>query len=400
MNAAGIANVGAASGTIFSPMQDTPVEVLSLSMKPIGGVSQSKKDLVDRAVQEWHDNIEDLLSQKLESVGLPNNTSMFRTIPKAVKDKIEALRKAIQDANPLDDERTEIYIKRALKKYETDRPQAIDFLNKIEFLCLEEAHEVSASDYENISNLCKNAYYRLALTATPFLQDDEQANMTLMGVSGPIGIKVTEKDLIDKGILATPYFRYAKVPPPPNLSRASSWQKAYKIGIVENKKRNEEIINECLRQAKYKLPTMILIQRKNHGDLLERLLKLNGLKVKFIHGKHEQVERSSALEDLEKGRIDVLIGSTILDVGVDVPSVGLIILAGGGKAEVALRQRIGRGLRAKKTGSNVAFILDFDDGRNKHLILHARERQRVVKSTPGFSENIVKNFDYSLLGNL
>ncbi|MBH8434009.1 hypothetical protein I8Q59_09430, partial [Acinetobacter baumannii] len=43
----------------------------------------------------------------------------------------------------------------------------------------------------------------------------------------------------------------------------------------------------------------------------------------------------------------------LLDGGVDVPAVGLIILAGGGKAEVALRQRIGRGLRAKKFGPNV-----------------------------------------------
>ena len=43
----------------------------------------------------------------------------------------------------------------------------------------------------------------------------------------------------------------------------------------------------------------------------------------------------------------------ILDVGVDVPSVGCIILAGGGKAEVANRQRIGRGLRAKKLGPNI-----------------------------------------------
>ncbi|MFX5809068.1 helicase-related protein, partial [Acinetobacter baumannii] len=78
----------------------------------------------------------------------------------------------------------------------------------------------------------------------------------------------------------------------------------------------------------------------------------------------DQGERKSALTELANKDIDVLIGTTILDVGVDVPAVGLIILAGGGKAEVALRQRIGRGLRAKKFGPNVAFIVDFTDQHN------------------------------------
>ena len=85
-------------------------------------------------------------------------------------------------------------------------------------------------------------------------------------------------------------------------------------------------------------------------------------------------------------------------MGVDVPAVGLVVLAGGGKAEVAIRQRIGRGLRAKKNGPNVAFILDFTDEHNNHLRKHARERRRIIDDTPGFAENVVKRFDYEGLG--
>jgi superfamily II DNA or RNA helicase len=72
------------------------------------------------------------------------------------------------------------------------------------------------------------------------------------------------------------------------------------------------------------------------------------------------------------GEIDVLIGTTIVDVGVDVPSIGMVILAGGGKAEIQLRQRIGRGLRAKKNGPNVTFIVDFTDDAQLDLRDHAR----------------------------
>jgi superfamily II DNA or RNA helicase len=94
-----------------------------------------------------------------------------------------------------------------------------------------------------------------------------------------------------------------------------------------------------------------------------------------------------------------LIGTTILDVGVDVPAVGMIILAGGGKAEVGHRQRIGRGLRFKKTGANVAFIVDFADTLNSHLRAHARQRRAIVEATPGFAENILadnEDFNWAL----
>jgi len=104
------------------------------------------------------------------------------------------------------------------------------------------------------------------------------------------------------------------------------------------------------------------------------------------------------LIELKNGEIDVLIGSTILDVGVDVPSVGVVILAGGFKAEYSIRQRIGRGLREKKSGPNVAFIVDFTDEHNNHLRGHAQERKRIVAETPGFGERIVDKFDYAGLG--
>ncbi|WP_280141036.1 hypothetical protein [Methylobacterium sp. UNC378MF] len=42
-------------------------------------------------------------------------------------------------------------------------------------------------------------------------------------------------------------------------------------------------------------------------------------------------------------------------------------LAGGGKAEVALRQRIGRGARRKKTGANIFFVSDHSTGPNSRL---------------------------------
>lgn len=268
--------------------------------------------------------------------------------------------------------------------------QTRKLLSIFELAILEEAHEAGSNTYYEVLNAMPNAYYRLSLTATPFMRQDGESNMRLMAISGQVGMRVPEKLLIERGILARPIFKYVKAPMPETLLKTSSWQKAYDLGIVQNERRNEIIIDETARAVSYSLSAMILVQRKAHGELLKKQLKAKGLRVDFIFGKHDQTQRARALEKLRKGELDVLIGSTILDVGVDVPSVGIVILAGGGKAEISLRQRIGRGLRAKKTGANVCMVLDFEDTKNKHLTTHYKTRRQIIEATPGFVENILK----------
>lgn len=278
----------------------------------------------------------------------------------------------------------------------------VELLGRIEFVILEEAHESSGNSYYDILRYCKNAHYRLALTATPFMRDSEESNMRLMASSGHIGITVTERELIDKGILAKPYFKFVSLKEKPEkLIRSMNWQRAYEIGIVENQYRNRQIVMEASRAVSYGLSVMILVQRKKHGMTLLDMLKSAGLRSEYILGEDNQEERDAALGKLKHKQIDVLIGTTILDVGVDVPAVGMVILAGGGKAEVALRQRIGRGLREKKDGSpNVALIVDFTDEHNRHLMEHALQRRQIILDTDGFRQNVVSDFDYKKLGFL
>jgi superfamily II DNA or RNA helicase len=287
----------------------------------------------------------------------------------------------------------------------TDKNPAVrqrmrEILQTYQLVIAEEAHEASGNGYYEVLSLCTEAHYRLALTGTPFMKEDEEANMKLMACSGPVAIRVTEKELIDKGILSTPIFKYVAPPQAPQVARASNYQRAYHYGIVHNEGRNKLIALEAKRATAMGLSTMILVQRKEHGKILKDLIDNPGVRVRYIFGESDREERDECLKKLGKTELDVLIGSTILDVGVDVPSVNLMILAGGGKAEVALRQRIGRVLRRKRTGLNVSYIVDFNDSKNKHLIAHSAQRRAIVEGTPGFAEGILpagKDFDFSHL---
>lgn len=329
---------------------------------------------------------------------LTNKLAKANTPLLEVAAQVDALNKELEKKRMKDSEIQE----KAKVKYEKQLKRNAyikAMLEKFEFVILEEAHEVSGESFFNIMNVCKNAHYRLALTGTPFMKDSEEANMRLMAVSGHVSITITEKQLIDLGILAKPYFKYVKLPKrPPKLFNSTPWQTAYDIGIVNNEYRNKAIIYEVLRAKQHGLRGMILVLHTEHGRILSELLRKYGIVADYIRGENDQEERMRALERLAKGEIDVLLGTNILDVGVDVPATYFVVLAGGGKAEVAVRQRIGRGLRAKKNGPNVTFVVDFADAHNNHLRSHYLAREEIVKSTPGFREGIVEDFDYSGLG--
>lgn len=304
---------------------------------------------------------------------------------------IQTLTSRLQDPDPTADPETREQ-QRALKA------KTLKLLELFEFVILEEAHEVSGNSYFQILEACKNAHYRLALTATPFMSENDEANMRLMASAGPVGIRVTEKQLIDNGILARPYFKFLTPPRPSSLFRTTRWPKCYEYGVLKAEGRNRMIVEEAIRGARAGLSVLALIQRTSHGKLLETTLRNAGIKVKFIHGVHEQVERRKYLDQLASGELQVLIGSTILDVGVDVPAIGMIILGGAGKAEVQFRQRIGRALRAKKIGPNVAFVVDFDDVHNRILSDHSQQRRAIIANTPGFAEQMLapgQDFDFS-----
>lgn len=281
------------------------------------------------------------------------------------------------------------------------RERTIEFLHSVEFLIGEEAHEAGGDGYFELLSHLRKAEYRLALTATPFMRSSAEANMRLMAAFGPIGIEIPEKLLIDRGILAKPIFKFADIPPPPKLRRSMNWQRATEVGIITNEGRNQDMVRRTLLAREYGLTTLALVLRKSHGAALNKMMREAGIRSVFLFGETNQDKRDKALAALERGDIDCIIGSTILDVGVDCPAVGQILLGGGGKAEVALRQRIGRGLREKKSGPNVCFITDYADRGNKHLQDHAISRRAIIIDTPGFVENILgphQDFDFEALG--
>ncbi|HEY3164926.1 MAG TPA: ATP-dependent DNA helicase RecG [Candidatus Limnocylindrales bacterium] len=71
------------------------------------------------------------------------------------------------------------------------------------------------------------------------------------------------------------------------------------------------------------------------------------LKVGMVHGRMKPAERDSVMSRFRDGELDVLVGTTVIEVGVDVPEATMMIIEGADRFGLAqlhqLRGRVGRG---------------------------------------------------------
>jgi len=75
--------------------------------------------------------------------------------------------------------------------------------------------------------------------------------------------------------------------------------------------------------------------------------QLTELKIGLVHGRMKAAEKQSVMEEFKKGALDLLVATTVIEVGVDVPNSSLMVIENPERLGLAqlhqLRGRVGRG---------------------------------------------------------
>jgi ATP-dependent DNA helicase RecG len=85
-------------------------------------------------------------------------------------------------------------------------------------------------------------------------------------------------------------------------------------------------------------------------DRFRHLARLFGARVGLVHGRMKGADKDQAMADFAAGRTDILVATTVIEVGVDVPEASVMVVEHAERFGLAqlhqLRGRIGRGSRA------------------------------------------------------
>lgn len=261
--------------------------------------------------------------------------------------------------------------KSALLKSNDKKHEFSKFIKQVKLVYADEAQGASNYTYSTILRKCYNADYRYGLSGTP-LDRGDLAAMRLIAYTGPVISRVTNTELIDLGISAKPTV-HIHTSKSDNCSYMP-YPEAYSNLIVYNDSRNAQIIEITRNALSQKKIVMILVKHIAHGRVLQMLFSNYGIDVDFCFGGSGKEERYTNLNKLRKKLSNVLILSKIGEVGIDIPSIDVLIRASGGKSTVSTIQSIGRGLRAKDDKENVIDYHDFMDKGNTYLQEHSKQR--------------------------
>ncbi len=102
---------------------------------------------------------------------------------------------------------------------------------------------------------------------------------------------------------------------------------------------------------------LVFVRTKRGADRLAKRLCSRGVNAAAMHGGKSQGQRTRALADFEKGRLDALIATDVAARGIDVHGITHVINFDPPEDQDGYTHRIGRTARAGRSGVGVTFVM-------------------------------------------
>jgi len=247
-------------------------------------------------------------------------------------------------------------------------------LKQSDFIIFDEVHEFAKGKVATkVIKSFPNAAYRIGMTAT--VPRDPMSRLNLISGLGKVIEEVDAKGLIDAGFLTKPMIQMIPIKDTGTVEDTElSYREVYEKFVTENDMRNDMIVELVEKIQQNRSRTLIIVKDLKHAEILHSRIP-NSFK---LEGKDDLTARKKTIAAFKDDKISVLIGTTIMQTGIDIPEITHLINARGLKSEIATLQALGRALRIHKSKNRV-FIYDFFD-RAPYLEKHAKERIKSYES--------------------
>jgi superfamily II DNA or RNA helicase len=255
-----------------------------------------------------------------------------------------------------------------------------EWFASIDIVVVDEAHHLSkfalpfesgaGGTYARVLSVC-TAPIRMGFTATlPYL---EEAKMALEGYIGPV---ISMKKISEVKRLAKIKVVLKKLPITLSAREARTYQDVYKYAVTYNSRRHKMVLETASELVEAGRTVLILVTLVQHGENVLSMAKRSfpHLRVDYVHGQVSGNIRGQIKKKLNSGELDVVIADAVWKEGVDIPTLGAIINASGGKSEIMTIQAIGRGLRTVPGIKEDVVLVDFFDESHRYLRDHFSER--------------------------
>lgn len=250
-----------------------------------------------------------------------------------------------------------------------------EWFENIDCLIIDEAHRSAASTIVDLNKECFDSiYYRYYFTGTAYRNDGKDMSLEAVISDQFIYEYTTIQGIKDKFLVPIYFYIYDIYHD--NLSYKKQYSKGVKKYrnelddlIINNKKYNDFIIKKAISLDSKGIATIIFVDQIEHGEYLNKNIPGSI----FVKGDEKRPINMQAIEDFNKGKFNILIGTSVIGEGVDTVRAKCGIIAGGGKAESTIVQKIGRLLRPFE-GKDFSFLIDFTHENSEYPKRHFLER--------------------------
>lgn len=217
-----------------------------------------------------------------------------------------------------------------------------------DLVIIDEAHHAVAETYRPLFE----ARYVLGLTATPARADGRGLGGIFEAmVEGP-----TMAELIEAGFLARPRYFTTQGKPWVDAPRGVDYEPREIDPLVRRVELEGEVVQAYLDHLQGQQALVFAVTREHGRELAVRFRKA-GVGAAFLDGETPQEKRAEALARLKDGDLQVAVNVGLFQEGLDVPTVGGVILARPTASLGLYLQMAGRALRPAP-GKAEALVID------------------------------------------